>query len=83
MLISRTVVDNEDRPVFVINEKLKMPHTIKEKHILLTGLEMVEVMFGNQFGKQLKFIPSSSDTAARQICDIAEDIFQNIYSYSI
>ncbi|GFX15997.1 hypothetical protein TNCV_4702571, partial [Trichonephila clavipes] len=36
-------------------------------------------MFGNNFAKELQFIPLSNDTVSRRIDDIAEDVEQQLF----
>lgn len=54
--------------------RCKKPHTIGEELILPAAIEIVEIMFGDNFAKQLQSIPLSNDTVARRIADIAEDV---------
>ncbi|KAK4881110.1 hypothetical protein RN001_004429 [Aquatica leii] len=53
------------------------PHTIGEQ--LPAAIEIVQIMFGDNFAKQLQSIPLSNDTVACRICDIAEDVQHQLF----
>ena len=57
----------------------KKPYTTGEELILPPATEIVETMFGDNFTKQLKFVPLSNDTVARRIGDIANDVQHQLF----
>ncbi|GFY12613.1 SCAN domain-containing protein 3 [Trichonephila clavipes] len=59
--------------------RCKKPHTIAEELILPAAIEIVETMFGDNFAKELQFMPLSNDTVSRRIDDIAEDVEQQLF----
>ncbi|GFY23203.1 protein FAM200A [Trichonephila clavipes] len=59
--------------------RCKKPHTIAEELILPAAIEIVEIMFGDNFAKELQSIPLSNDTVSRRIDDIAEDVEQQLF----
>ncbi|GFX20176.1 zinc finger BED domain-containing protein 5 [Trichonephila clavipes] len=62
-----------------LHTRCKKPHTIAEELILPAAIEIVETMFGDNFAKELQFIPLSNDTVSRRIDDIAEDVEQQLF----
>lgn len=52
----------------------KKPHTIAEQLILPAALDMVTAMMDEKSAAKLKTIPLSNDTIARRICDISNDL---------
>ena len=49
-------------------------HTIAESLVLPAAIDMVKIMFGKPYAKQLRQIPLADNTAGRRINDISEDI---------
>ncbi|GFU53531.1 zinc finger BED domain-containing protein 5 [Trichonephila clavipes] len=62
-----------------LHAKFKKPHSIAEELILPAAIEIVEIMFGDNFAKELQTIPLSNDTVSRRIDDIAEDVEQQLF----
>lgn len=50
------------------------PHTIAEELILPAAIDMVSNIISPQDAEKLKKIPLSNDTISRRICDMAEDV---------
>ncbi|XP_072400199.1 protein FAM200B-like [Diabrotica undecimpunctata] len=62
------------RHLETLHTRCKKPHTIGEELILPAAIQIVETTFGDNFAKNLESIPLSNDTVVRRICDIAEDV---------
>ena len=60
--------------------KCKKPHTIAETLALPTAIDMVKIMFGEPYAKQLRQIPLADNTVGRKINDISEDICDQFVS---
>lgn len=60
--------------------KCKKPHTIGETLILPAAIDMVRIMFGEPYAKQLRQIPLADNTVGRRINDISEDICDQLVS---
>jgi hypothetical protein len=60
--------------------KCKKPHTIGETLILPAAIDMVRIMFGESYAKQLRQIPLADNTVGRRINDISEDICDQLVS---
>ena len=56
----------------------KKPHTIAEDLILPAALDMVSTMLDETSASKLKVIPLSNDTVARRICDISNDLEEQL-----
>ena len=56
----------------------KAPHTIAEKLILPCCKDIVRCLIGDDGEKKISYVPLSNDTVHRRICDIAEDIEQQV-----
>ncbi|KAM3838159.1 zinc finger BED domain-containing protein 5-like [Diretmus argenteus] len=56
----------------------KKPHTIAEELILPAALDMVSTMLDETSAAKLKTIPLSNDTIARRICDISDDLEEQL-----
>lgn len=54
--------------------KKEKPHTIAEELILPAAIDMVSNIISPQDAEKLKKIPLSNDTISRRICDMAEDV---------
>ena len=60
--------------------KCKKPHTIAETLVLPAAIDMVKIMFGEPYAKQLQQIPLADNTVCRRINDISEDICDQVVS---
>ncbi|XP_035211445.1 protein FAM200A-like [Stegodyphus dumicola] len=60
--------------VFYRIAKCKKPHSIGETLVLLAAIDMIETMLGESYADQLKIIPLADNTVGRRICDISEDL---------
>ena len=56
----------------------KAPHTIAEKLILPFCNDIIRCLIGDDGEKKISYVPLSKDTVQRRICDIAEDIEQQV-----
>ena len=56
----------------------KAPHTIAEKLILPCCKDIVRCLIGDDEEKNISYVSLPNDTVQRQICDIAEDIKQQV-----
>ena len=54
--------------------KCKKPHTRAEELILPAAIDMVSIMIDDASADKLKAVPLSIDTVARCICDISNDL---------
>ncbi|GFT01631.1 uncharacterized protein TNCV_4204751 [Trichonephila clavipes] len=59
--------------------RCKKPLAIAEELILSAAIEIVEIMFGDNFAKELQSIPLSNDTTSHRIDDIAEDVEKQLF----
>lgn len=60
--------------------KCKKPHTIGETLVLPAAIDMVKIMFGESYAKQLSQIPLADNTVGRRIDDISEDLCDQLVS---
>ena len=60
--------------------KCKKPHTVADTLVLPAAIDMVKIMFGESYAKQLRRIPLSDNTVSRRINDISEDICNQLVS---
>ncbi|GFS72800.1 uncharacterized protein TNCV_4628541 [Trichonephila clavipes] len=86
-ILKKTLSLNEKalRTSYKVSYKIarcKKPHAFAEERILPAVIVIVEPMFGDNFDKDLKSIPLSSDTVSRIIHDMAKDVEQNSVSRS-
>ena len=56
----------------------KKPHTIVETFVLPCCKDIVGCFFGENAAQKLNTLPSSNDTMHRRICDLSEDIKQQV-----
>lgn len=56
----------------------KKPHKIAEELILPAALDMVSTMLDDTSAEKLKAVPLSNDTVARCICDISDDLEEQL-----
>ena len=54
--------------------KCKKPQTIAGTLVLPAAIDMVKMMFGKPYAKQLRQIPLFDNTVGRRINDVSEDI---------
>ena len=54
--------------------KLKKLHTIEETLVLPAAIDMVKIMLGEPYAKQLRQIPLADNTVGRRINDTSKDI---------
>ena len=47
--------------------KRKKPHTVADTLVLLAAIDMVKIMFGESYAKQLRQIPLSDNTVSREL----------------
>ncbi|XP_050985391.1 zinc finger BED domain-containing protein 5 [Labeo rohita] len=77
MVKSTSVNKNAQMASFKVAYRIarcKKPHTIAEQLILPAALDMVSVMLDETSAAKLKTIPLSNDTVAKRICDISNDL---------
>ncbi|KAI2649397.1 Zinc finger BED domain-containing protein 5 [Labeo rohita] len=77
MVKSTSVNKNAQMASFKVAYRIarcKKPHTIAEQLILPATLDMVSVMLDETSAAKLKTIPLSNDTVAKRICDISNDL---------
>ncbi|XP_077285254.1 zinc finger BED domain-containing protein 5-like [Arctopsyche grandis] len=60
--------------------KCKKAHIIGETLLLPAAVDMVRIMFGESYAKQLRQIPLADNTVGRRINDISEDIWDQLIS---
>lgn len=48
---------------------MKWPSTIKKEFTLLDTIQIVEIIFGDNFCKRLQFLPLPNNAVARRIVD--------------
>ena len=60
--------------------KGKKPHTIAETLLLPAAIDMVKIMFGEPYAKQLRPIPPADNAVGRRINDISEDTCDQLVS---
>ena len=60
--------------------KCEKPHTIAETLELPAAIDMVKIMFGKSYTKQLRQIPLTDNTFGRRINDISEDLCDQLVS---
>ena len=60
--------------------KCKKPHTIAETLVLLAAIDVVKIMFGKPYTKQLRQISLADNTVGRRINDASEDICDQLVS---
>ncbi|GFV73632.1 SCAN domain-containing protein 3 [Trichonephila clavipes] len=58
---------------------VKKPHKIAEELVLPAAIEIVEIMFGDNFAKELLSMSLSNDTVSRRIDDTDEDVDQQFF----
>ncbi|GFV15303.1 SCAN domain-containing protein 3 [Trichonephila clavipes] len=61
-----------------LHARCKKPHTIAEELILPEAIELVKIMIGDNYAKELQSMSLSNDTVSRRIDDIAEDVEQQL-----
>ena len=66
--------------VFYRIAKHKKPNTIAETLVLPAAIDMVKIMFGEPYAKQLRQIPPSDNTVGRRVNDISEGICDQLVS---
>ena len=60
--------------------KCKKSYTIAETLVLPAAIDMVKIMFGEPYAKQLRQIPLADNTVGRRINDISEGICDQFVS---
>uniref|UniRef100_A0A8C4TID3 DUF4371 domain-containing protein n=1 Tax=Erpetoichthys calabaricus TaxID=27687 RepID=A0A8C4TID3_ERPCA len=58
--------------------KQNKPHTVVEKLVLPSAIEVVSIMFDDKIASVLKSISCSDNTVQRRIKDISEDLIQQV-----
>uniref|UniRef100_A0A8C4RV02 Uncharacterized protein n=1 Tax=Erpetoichthys calabaricus TaxID=27687 RepID=A0A8C4RV02_ERPCA len=58
--------------------KQNKPHTVVEKLVLPSAIEIVSIMFNDKMASVLKSIPCSDNTVQRRIKDISEDLIPQV-----
>jgi hypothetical protein len=58
--------------------KAKLPHTISESLTMPVAIKITEILHGNIYTDELKFVPLSNNSVSKQIRKISNDMHEQL-----